>query len=61
MGCCGGGLFSRNQNQQSQVPVQSRVDTPIEALKTRLARGEISIDEYQKLMSVLQQDEFIRR
>lgn len=59
MGCCGGGLFSRNQGQQSPTP--SRIDSPIDALKTRLARGEISVDEYQKLLQVLQQDQMILR
>lgn len=57
MSCCGGGLFgNRQQNQASQGP-QGPVNpnlSPIDTLKIRLAQGEISIDEYQKLLSVLQ-------
>lgn len=57
MGCCGGGLFSRNQKRQmgsGSSPMQPSL--PIDALKTRLAQGEISVEEYQKLLRVLQED-----
>lgn len=57
MSCCGGGLFgNRQQNQGSQAP-QGSVNhnlSPIDTLKIRLAQGEITIDEYQKLLTVLQ-------
>ena len=60
MGCCGGGFSRRNFTQQAPEqapPAPMRQESSLEALKTRLARGEITIDEYQQLRSVLLQDE----
>lgn len=59
MSCCGGGGFFGNRQQQYQTPQapQTPVNnnlSPIDALKIRLAKGEITIDEYQKLLAVLQ-------
>ena len=60
MGCCGGGLFGGNQRQPS-APMPMRQNSPIDALKTRLAQGEITVEEYQKLLSVLQEDQMVRQ
>ena len=60
MGCCGGGFSRRNSTShgiQQAPPEPMRQESSLETLKTRLARGEITIDEYQQLRSVLLQDE----
>jgi uncharacterized membrane protein len=49
MSCCG----SSNKNQNKNT---NNVNlTPIEQLKVRLAQGEISIEEYLKTKSILDQ------
>ncbi|KUO96199.1 hypothetical protein ATW55_14715 [Ferroacidibacillus organovorans] len=54
MSCCGGSWGSkRNQNQSTQ-PTGVTQNSPIDTLKIRLAKGEISIEEYMRLMDVLQ-------
>lgn len=54
MSCCGGSWGSkRNQGQSTQSSTVTQ-DSPINTLKVRLAKGEISIEEYIKLMDVLQ-------
>ena len=60
MGCCGGGFSWRNQNQQA-APMPMQQGSPIDALKIRLAQGEITVEEYQKLLGVLQEDQMVRR
>ena len=64
MGCCGGGFSRRNSTwradrQAMQAPMRREFsqESPLEALKMRLARGEITMDEYQQLRSVLLDDE----
>ena len=59
MGCCGGGRQmwygsndSRPRPQDSSARSAAQ-DTPLELLKQRLARGEITLDEYEKLAKVL--------
>ncbi|MCL6444450.1 SHOCT domain-containing protein [Alicyclobacillus acidiphilus] len=63
MGCCGGGRSwygygnpypYGQQPQQPQEPVtKTSQDTPLELLKQRLAKGEITLEEYEKLAKVL--------
>ncbi len=48
----------QNVQQQDQAPPKS--ETPEEILKRRLARGEISIEEYRRLLDALK-DEASRR
>ncbi|KUO97245.1 SHOCT domain-containing protein [Ferroacidibacillus organovorans] len=60
MGCCGGGIFSRGYRQSSQgasAPIKQQADSPVDTLKKRLANGEISVEEYQKLFVILQQED----
>lgn len=59
VGCCGGGrqmwyggYDSRPRSQDSSAGSAAQ-DTPLELLKQRLARGEITLDEYEKLAKVL--------
>ena len=49
MGCCGGG-HSMNSSRRGDSDRQS---DPIELLKARLIRGDISVDEYEKTLRVL--------
>ena len=56
MGCCGGGFsgfFRQRQPQYQPQPVPEKQSSPLDVLKERLARGEITIDEYRKLAEVL--------
>lgn len=52
MGCCGGGFSSFFQQRQPQVTPEKQY-TPLEILRERLAKGEITQDEYRKLAEVL--------
>jgi uncharacterized membrane protein len=61
MGCCGGGGFFRRQPTAVIGAGADGQNSPIDSLKTRLARGEITVEEYQKLLSVLQEDQMVRR
>ncbi|QSO48720.1 SHOCT domain-containing protein [Alicyclobacillus mengziensis] len=47
-----GGYDSRPRSQDSSAGSAAQ-DTPLELLKQRLARGEITLDEYEKLAKVL--------
>jgi len=51
MSCCGSSNISKNQNKNTS----NANLTPIEQLKVRLAQGEISIEEYLKTKTVLDQ------
>lgn len=57
MGCCGGGIgFGRRGSPDRDVetnPVTERDVNPENALKLRLARGEITVEEYRSLLEVL--------
>ncbi|WDL98815.1 SHOCT domain-containing protein [Alicyclobacillus sp. ALC3] len=64
MGCCGGGNFRsmgygyRGHRGYQDEPIERDVrraqsSTPLDLLKERLAKGEITIDEYQRLSAVL--------
>jgi hypothetical protein len=57
MGCCGGGLgFGRrgSPNRDPEPdPITERDVNPESALKLRLARGEITVEEYRSLLDVL--------
>ena len=35
------------------MPMEERKSSPIDVLKERLARGEITLDEYQEMRAVL--------
>ena len=51
MSCCGSSDKNKNQHKNTNNPSLN----PIEQLKVRLATGEISIEEYLKTKSVLDQ------
>ncbi|UYG98079.1 SHOCT domain-containing protein [Cytobacillus firmus] len=51
MSCCGSSNKNKNQNKSSK----NLNLTPIEQLKVRLAQGDISIEEYLKTKSILEQ------
>ena len=54
MGCCGGGLFG-GQRTANQAPQTDAKD--LEAvLKERLARGEITVDEYERIRAILAEE-----
>jgi uncharacterized membrane protein len=69
MGCCGGGRHrgmeyghygshghrsNENDNQTSHAQrAQVTSPTPLELLKTRLAKGEITMSEYQEIAQAL--------
>ena len=51
MGCCGGGLFG---GQRGGNRMQWSDGKDLEAiLKERLARGEITADEYERIRAIL--------
>lgn len=49
MGCCGGGSPKKKGKDREMDKNLS----PIDLLKTRLAKGEISFDEYKETKAVL--------
>lgn len=51
MGCCGS---SSSDNKKQQTEYEKNL-SPIDVLKIRLAKGEISFDEYEKTKSALVQ------
>ena len=57
MGRCGGGLgFGRHgapNRDPKPEPITERDANPESALKLRLARAEITVDDYQNLLEVL--------
>lgn len=66
MGCCGGGSHhSMTHGHQEQHEHHEHVETyglhderqsssaPLELLKERLAKGEITVEEYQQILHVL--------
>lgn len=57
MGCCGGGTgFGRRGSPRYDAepdPITERDINPESALKLRLARGEITLEEYRSLLEVL--------
>jgi len=64
MGCCGGGGhrnmgFSnpKQYGHENEYPArdtqQQQFSTPIELLKERLGKGEITLEEYQQISQVL--------
>lgn len=63
MGCCGGGghrnmgignhLQRGRHNEHSAYDMQQQFSTPLELLKERLAKGEITLEEYQQISQVL--------
>jgi uncharacterized membrane protein len=50
MGCCGS---SSKKNNQTPADAYKNL-SPIDMLKIRLAKGEISFEEYEKTKAVLQ-------
>ena len=61
MGCGGGRMFIPYPfpTAMEPLPEEHRQSTK-DILKMRLARGEITIDEYQDMLSVLQRDTHTR-
>lgn len=54
MGCCGGGhAHMREAGEVPEQPTSRDSEDPMAILKTRLARGEITIEEYEKTVAVL--------
>jgi len=51
MCCCGGHGHMQEESHDHSLPAAK--DDPEAILKTRLARGEITIEEYQRLLDVL--------
>lgn len=54
MGCCGGGLFG-GQRTANQAPQTDANDLQA-ILKERLARGEITPDEYERIRAILAEE-----
>lgn len=52
MGCCGSS--SKHHKKHSHRETDNHL-TPLDLLKIRLAKGEISFEEYEKTKAVLQQ------
>jgi uncharacterized membrane protein len=53
MGCCG-----PSNNQKQQIVQNNETDkqlSPIDLLKLRLARGEVTVEEYVKTKSALEE------
>lgn len=53
MGCCGSS--SSKKNQQTRVMQNEKHLSPTDLLKIRLAKGEITFEEYEKTKAVLVQ------
>ncbi len=49
MGCCGGGGRHTNYREFET----RREEDPLETLKSRLAKGEITVDEYERTLDIL--------
>jgi uncharacterized membrane protein len=52
MGCCGSS--SNHNKKQTQMEMDHNL-SPIDLLKIRLAKGEITFEEYEKTKAILQQ------
>ncbi|WP_144340717.1 SHOCT domain-containing protein [Paenibacillus darwinianus] len=50
MGCCGG---SSSQHKKHPPVESSNNVTPLELLKIRLAKGEVTFEEYEKTKAAL--------
>lgn len=53
MSCCGGSREPRPSGTVAGAAHDDFTDDPPTILKTRLAKGEITIEEYDRLMAVL--------
>lgn len=53
MGCCGSS--SSKENQQADNRENEKQLSPLDLLKIRLAKGEITFEEYEKTMAVIVQ------
>jgi len=54
MGCCGGGLFG---GQRAGTQTQQTDGKDLQAiLKERLARGEITAEEYERIRTILAEE-----
>ncbi len=54
MGCCGAGMFG-GQGRANQTP-QADVKDLQAVLKERLVRGEITVDEYERIRAILAEE-----
>ena len=52
MGCCGGGMFGSRRSGRQAQPASGQGDLQA-VLQERLARGEISVDEYERIRAIL--------
>lgn len=51
---CGGHSRSHwGHHIPMSMPIEERKSSPVDILKERLARGEITLDEYQEMRAVL--------
>jgi uncharacterized membrane protein len=58
MGCCGGGMFHSHRKSVAVPPERKRAAAPSDPeaiLKERLARGEITVEEYRQLREALRE------
>lgn len=53
MGCCGPS-FGRSNKKEKETNT-SQTENPLDLLKIRLAKGEITFEEYEKTKAVLTQ------
>jgi len=55
MGCCGGSRDAAREHiaARGQATTTATAEDPVAILKLRLARGEITIEEYDRLAAVL--------
>lgn len=56
MGCGGGGMGHRMHHGGESREHNAAGPDPLTLLKERLARGDITLEEYQKLRQVLSED-----
>ena len=54
MGCCGGGMFGSKRSGRRAQPASGQSDLQA-VLQERLARGEISVDEYERIRAILEE------
>lgn len=54
MGCCGGGWrHGPEGDEASRQQAGPATEDPLAILKVRLAEGEITVEEYERLVAVL--------
>lgn len=56
MGCCGGHGHGSHHPATGANPHSARHEDPLTILKQRLARGEITVEEYERIRAILERD-----